>query len=220
VLSLLSTFSGNVMEEEMNTDEGLKIPAVAGGCAAVPESKTSPFLKPFLSKCSSLLPMSESQLKNHKQQTQKPRSTNYYSKILRKKTKGTKRRRKNLCFLSSSLIPVRFATVLVEIADGIVAFGESEFGTMWDGIVSDFFVLLLLGSDCLSCCWVCFGFWFRFCDDDGLGKICSCGVLEKSRFFNGFDSEKKRKLWIRVYDVTCAAATVVLGQCEKMTVYL
>ena len=33
-----------------------------------------------------------------------------------------------------------------------------------------------------------------------------------------FDSEKKkRKLWIRVYDMTCAAATVVLvlGQCEK-----
>jgi len=98
VLSLLSTFSGNLVEEEMNTDEGLKIPAVADGCTAVPESKTSPFLKLFLSKCSSLLPMSESQLKNHKQQTQKPRSTNYYSKILRKKNERDKTSEKKPLF--------------------------------------------------------------------------------------------------------------------------
>ena len=34
------TFAGNVREEEDEHDEGLKIPAAAGGCAAVPESKT------------------------------------------------------------------------------------------------------------------------------------------------------------------------------------
>jgi len=40
-LSLLSTFFlENVMEEKDEHDEGLKIPAAAGGCAAVPESKT------------------------------------------------------------------------------------------------------------------------------------------------------------------------------------
>jgi len=37
VLSLLSSLAGNGNEEH---DEGLKIPAAAGGCAAVPESKT------------------------------------------------------------------------------------------------------------------------------------------------------------------------------------
>jgi len=60
--------------------------------------------------------------------------------------------------------------------------GESGSVLLCCGTVSDFFVLLLLGSDCLSC-WVCFGFWFRFCDDDGLKKFVLVVFLRKVDFF-------------------------------------